>query len=91
MARERLDRGDAAHLPPSRSVIGGCEVGVVVGAEVEGGKPGAIGEDDVVGSEALFGESGRGDHEDWAGAEAKEEDRAVLCRESGQVLVEGFL
>lgn len=91
MARKCLDGGDAAHVTPSGSVVVCCDGGVVVGDELLGGKFRAIGEGDVVGGEALFGESGGGDDEDGARAEAEEEDRAVLGRESGQELVERFL
>lgn len=44
----------------------------------------AVGEDDVVLGEALFGGGRRGDQEDTAGSEAEEENRAILGGDFGK-------
>lgn len=90
IARKRFDGCDSTHLAPVGTVFGEGEAGVIVGGEGHGRELRAVGEGDVIGGEAFVGEGGRGDDEGRAHAEAKEEDRAMSGRETGQGLVEGF-
>lgn len=72
--------------------VGRPEDGGVVAAEVlSGGEAGAGGESDVVFGEAFLRGGWGGDEEDGAGAEAEEENRAMLGGEFCEGSVEGLL
>lgn len=89
--REYLDGGNAAEVAPVGPVAGRPQRGVAVGEVARRGEPGAVGEGDVVVSQALLGDRGVGDVEHGAGGEVEEEHRAVRRREAGQSAVERLL
>ena len=80
---EELDDGEAAEDPPELAVGGPRVGGVVVGEVVAGEGGGAVGEDDVVGGEAVIDGGGRGDDEEGFAAEAEREDGAEVGGEGG--------
>lgn len=71
-------RGKAAEVAPMVTIRSGADCSTIVAADLEGYDFGAVGENDVVLSEALLDGGGGGEDDEAAGAEAEEEYWAVL-------------
>lgn len=92
MVGEDVDGGDAAEIAPIGPVVSTTNTSNVIIVDLlRRGEVGAVGKSDVVGREALVGDGGRGDDEDRAGTEAKEDNGTVAVGESGEGAVEGLL